>query len=60
VIKYAPLSETQGIVYTGIVGGLVEATGGGRSSEGLVDGGVYHLTRSYTEGYLTYLPLMVK
>ena len=62
VVKYAPLSETQGIVYTGVVGGLAEAagSGGGRSSEDLVDGGVYHLTRQYKEEILCYLPLIIK
>ena len=63
VIKYAAVSETQGIVYTGVVGGLVEATGGGRSlrgTEDLVDGGIYHLTRQYKEEYLSYLPLIRK
>ncbi|HCU57004.1 MAG TPA: hypothetical protein DF984_02040 [Anaerolineaceae bacterium] len=61
-LEYVALSEIQGIVYTGIVGSLVEAagSGGGRSSEDLVDGGVYHLTRQYKEEILCYLPLVVK
>lgn len=62
-LKYISLSDTQGIVYSGVVGGLLEAMGGeslGRdyvsSTDSLVEGGVYHLTRTYSEYYL-YMPL---
>lgn len=62
-LKYIPLSEIQGIVYTGIVGSLIEAAGRDavqRSGEGLLDGGVYHLTRIFSDLYLSFIPFFSK
>ena len=67
-LKYVALSETQGIVYTGVVGSLLEISGGDaqgrvgnvRASDDLVDGGVYHLTRAYSDLFYNYLPLITK
>ncbi len=64
VLDYVPSGDGTGIVYTGVAGGALASGAAGQSfrtlenSGGLVDGGVYHLTRM-TTSHTIFLPSII-